>query len=438
MRCFWQNPPRVHPFTACLLTVLFTLTLAGPGYVCAQGKPASASGDAQIAKAVGTIKSIEADSITVATESAGEGEISARLTSSTKILRVPPGEKDLKNATALQSQDLQIGDRVLVRGQASTAGDKHSIVALSVIVMKQADVAAKQQRDREDWQKRGVGGLVTNVDARTGTITISSSEMGANRSIAVHITKDTILRRYAPGSVRFDDAKPAPASQIMARIKAGDQLRARGTRSADGSEVSAEEVVSGAFRNIAGTIKAIDPASNRMTVQDAIGNSAVVVKVTSDSQMKKLPAEMAQRIAMRLKGPAGGGNGDQPGANGQSYGNSVKDQGGAPEAGRARTSKSTEGQAAGVPGGGQSGNGPPDLQRMLSRLPNSTLADLQKGDAVMIVSTEGTDSGAGAVTAITLLAGGDAILTASPSQSASPLLSPWSLGTSGAEGEATQ
>jgi transcription antitermination factor NusG len=436
MRCFWQNPPRVHPFTACLLTVLFTLTLAGPGYVYAQGQPASASGDAQIAKTVGTIKSIEADSITVATESAGEGEISARLTSSTKILRVPPGEKDLKNATALESQDLQIGDRVLVRGPASTAGDKHSIVALSVIVMKQADVAAKQQRDREDWQKRGVGGLVTNVDAATGTITISSSEMGANRSITVHITKDTILRRYAPGSVRFDDAKPAPASQIMARIKAGDQLRARGTRSADGSEVSAEEVVSGAFRNIAGTIKAIDPASNTMTVQDAIGKSAVVVKVTSDSQMKKLPTEMAQRIAMRLKGPAGGGNGDQPGANGQSYGKSVKDQGGSPEASRARTSKSTEGQAASVPGGGQSGNGPPDLQRMLSRLPNSTLADLQKGDAVMIVSTEGTDSGA--VTAITLLAGVDAILTASPNQSASTLLSPWSLNASGGEGEAAQ
>jgi len=91
-----------------------------------------------------------------------------------------------------------------------------------------------------------------------------------------------------------------------------------------------------------------------------------------------------------------------------------------------------------VPGGGQGGNGSPDLQRMLSRLPNSTLADLQKGDAVMIVSTEGTDSGAGAVTAITLLAGVDAILTASPSQSASTLLSPWSLGASGGEGEATQ
>ena len=80
------------------------------------------------------------------------------------------------------------------------------------------------------------------------------------------------------------------------------------------------------------------------------------------------------------------------------------------------------------------GNGPPDLQRMLSRLPNSTLTDLQKGDAVMIVSTDAGTSDA--VTAITLLAGVDAILTAAPNRSASSLLSPWSLNTSGGEGEA--
>ena len=433
MRCFWPRP-RLSLSTACLFAALVTLTLAVPGYVCAQSKPAGSSGDPQIAKAVGTIKSIQADSITVAAESGGEGDIIAKLTGSTKILRVPPGEKDLKNATALQAQDLQMGDRVLVRGQASTNGDKHTIVALSVIVMKQADVAAKQQHDRDDWQKRGVGGIVTKLDTAAGTITISSSAIGANRSIAVHITRDTILRRYASGSVKFDDAKPAPANDI----KAGDQLRARGTRNPDGSEVSAEEVVSGAFRNIAGTIKAIDPASNTMTVQDAIGKSAVVVKVSSDSQMKKLPPEMAQRIAMQLKRTAADGNGDQPGANGQSNmkDQSMKDPGGAPGAGRARTSKSAESQAASGPGGGQGGNGPPDLQRMLSRLPNSTLADLQKGDAVMIVSTEGTDSGA--VTAITLLAGVDAILTAAPNQSASTLLSPWSLNASGGEEAAQQ
>jgi hypothetical protein len=412
-----------------LLTALVILMLAGPGYVCAQDKPAGTSGSAQVAKAVGVIKSIQADSITIAAESGGE--VMAKLTGSTKILRVPPGEKDLKNAIALQPQDLQPGDRVLVRGQAAPNGDGHTIViaALAVIVMKQADVAAKQQHDRDDWQKRGVGGLVTNVDAATGTITISSGGIGA-KNIAVHIAKDTIVRRYAPDSVNFDDAKPAPVDQI----KAGDQLRARGTRSADGNELNAEEIVTGSFRNIAGTIKTIDASSNTLTVQDAISKSAVVVRVSPDSQMKKLPAEMAQRIAMQLKGSAGGVSGGQSSANGQGVGGGTMPGTGGTRSGT--ESQARHGSAGGPSAGGPGGNGQPDLQRTLSRLPNSKLADLQKGDAVMIVSTEGGDSDS--VTAITLLAGVEPILTAAPNRSASSLLSPWSLGAPGGEGEAAQ
>jgi hypothetical protein len=420
------------PLAALLLVPLLTT----PRFVAAQGKPADSSAAAQVAKAVGTIKSIQADSITVAVESGGE--VTAKLIDSTKILRVPPGEKDLKNAVALQSQDLQPGDRVLVRGQSSPdAPDAHSITALTVIVMKQVDVATKKQHDLEDWQKRGVGGIVTKVDVATDIVTISSDGSGANRSIAVHIAKETVLRRYAPGSVKFDDAKPEPASAFMAQIKAGDQLRTRGTRSPDGSELKAEEAVAGSFRNIAGMIKALDAASNTITVQDAISKSAVVVKVSSDSQMKKLPPEMAQRIAMRLKAAAGSASGDQPATSGQGQRQGqgqgmANGQAVGANAGRARYGAGAQGRSGGAAGG----NGPPDLQRMLSRLPNSTLADLQKGDAVMIVATEG--AGPDAATAITLLAGVEPILTASPNRSASSLLSPWSLSAPGGEGEGAQ
>jgi hypothetical protein len=419
--------------------------LTTPRFVAAQGKPADSPAAAQVAKAVGTIKSIQADSITVAVESGGE--VTAKLTESTKLLRVPPGEKDLKNAVPLQMQDLQAGDRVLVRGQSSPdAPDAHSITALTVIVMKQVDVATKKQHDLENWQKRGVGGIVTKVDVATDIITILSDGSGANRSIAVHIAKETVLRRYAPGSVKFDDAKPEPASAFMAQIKAGDQLRTRGTRSPDGGELKAEEAVAGSFRNIAGIIKAVDAASNTITVQDAISKSAVVVKVSSDSQMKKLPPEMAQRIAMRLKAAAGGATGDQPATSGQRQSQS-QTQTQTQSQGQGQGQGMVNGQAAGANGGrarygadaqGHSGggNGPPDLQRMVSRLPNSTLADLQKGDVVMIVATEG--AGSDAATAITLLAGVEHILTASPNRSASSLLSPWSLSAPGGEGEGAQ
>jgi hypothetical protein len=131
---------------------------------------------------------------------------------------------------------------------------------------------------------------------------------------------------------------------------------------------------------------------------------------------------MAQRIAMRMKGGTGEPNG-QRGAGPQS----------APAAGG--------GSNAGAPSSGgaqwQRGNGnsnaPPDLQRFLGRMPNGALTDLQKGDAVMIVATQGSDPGS--VTAITVLGGVEPILTASPNgMGAAALFSGWNMGAPGGEG----
>ena len=66
-----------------------------------------------------------------------------------------------------------------------------------------------------------------------------------------------------------------------------------------------------------------------------------------------------------------------------------------------------------------------DLQQVLSRLPASGLSDFQKGDAVMIVSTEGAEGSS--VTAITVVGGVEPILTATPKGSKDMVLSPWSL-----------
>jgi len=63
------------------------------------------------------------------------------------------------------------------------------------------------------------------------------------------------------------------------------------------------------------------------------------------------------------------------------------------------------------------------------------LSDLQKGNPVMVVATEGTASSP--PTAITLLTGVEPILTAAPdSTRAAMLLSPWNLGGGGAEAAA--
>jgi co-chaperonin GroES (HSP10) len=385
---------------------------------CAQATQAAPStADASLQRAVGAIKAITDKGITLASDGGDEVEVSFQ--DSTRIVRVAPGEKDLKNATPLQKQDLQVGDRVLVRGKPGA--EAHSIAAGAVVVMKHADVAAKQQTDREDWVKRGVGGLVTSVDPATGTIKLSTTSFTGTKTMAVHTNQNTILRRYAPNSVKFDDAKVAPLDQI----KAGDQLRARGTRNAENTEIDAEEVVSGTFRNLAGTIVAVDTAANSLTLKDSITKQNVVVKVTEDAQLCKLPPEFAQRIATRLKGEAANGI---PGAAAATAGTAGE---GRRERGSGESSGGT-GPAGSGPGRGVRNGG--DIQQMLSRMPPATLDNLQKGDVVMIVSTAGDASGT--VNAITLVAGVEPILTAAPNATQAMMLSPWSLGSGNAEAAA--
>jgi hypothetical protein len=373
---------------------------------------------------LGTIKTIAGNSLILTSDAGADVNVDVR--DSTKIVRIAPGQKDLKDAQPIALSDLQVGDRILVRGPAPEVG--HSFAATSIVAMKKADIADKQARERDEWQKSGVGGLVNSVDAAGGVISVSTPSLREKKTVTVHVSPQTVLRRYAPGSVKFDDAKPAP----LAEIRPGDQLRARGEKNTDGTELTASEIVSGNFRNISGTVSSLDPARGTITVHDLTTKKAVTVKITSESQLRKLPAAFAQRIAQRLNGTgASAQNEDAPGqasnvpaAKAPAPGTTPTGtaSAGTPGAGENRGGREFGGRARGQRGPGGPG-GAMDLQQMISRMPASKISDLQKGDAVMLV---GTESASSSVTAITLLAGVEPILQGSPN-GASSILSPWSL-----------
>jgi hypothetical protein len=362
------------------LAVAMALLVAAAFSVIAAGAQAAP-------RFVGTIAAIGADTLTVKTDA---GEVHQVQVPSTAVLkRIEPGQKDLSTAAAMQFSDLATGDRVLVKlDPDAPAGTSQ---ALQIVAVKAADVALKQQKDREDWQKRGVGGLVKSVDPAAGVIVLTSGVGAAAKAIAVNTTSTTMLKRYAPASVRFDQAQPAPIDAIHA----GDQLRARGTKNADGAQIEAEEVVSGTFRNVSGMITSVDASTSTLVVKDLASKKQVTIHITPDAQMKRLSDTMARMLAMRLKSGSGGG-------------------GNAQAAGGAQRSGGSAGQ-----GGGQGGG---DSQQMLSRLPAIQMADLKKGEAVMVVSTDGVSE----VTAITLLAGVEPLLEA-PAASQN-LLNNWSMG----------
>jgi len=359
---------------------------------------ASQTATASTARLLGTVTAISSETITLKSDAGVVATITVNDT--TRIVRTAPGQKDLSGATTIQVQDLAVGDRVLVRATPGSA--ENTYTAQAVIAMKQGDIAQKQQQEREDWQKHSVGGIVKTVDAASGTVVVASG----SRTFTIHTTPKTIVRRYAPDSVKFDDAKVSTLDQI----KPGDQLRARGERTGDGTEVAAEEIVAGSFRNIAGTVLNVNASAQTLTVTDLATKKPITVHFTPDSQLHKLAPEMAQAIAGRLKGGAPGSGSAAP----------------------------VHAQPAAGAGGGISMNGPRgggDPSQMLQRAPIVQLTDLHTGDAVMIVSTEGASDTA---TAITLLAGVEPMLQASTKASQSLFSSSWSLGGGGDAAGAAQ
>src|SRR5580704_12775874 len=236
-----------------------------PAFAAPRSQANQADQQTAIQKQVGAIKSIAGTTVTITTDTGAAASVNVQPT--TKIVRVEPGQTDLKTAVPLELKDLQVGDRVFIR-----------------------------------WKATDTAQPVNAIDPATKTMSISVTAIGGKKSMAINTTPKTVFRRYATDSVKFDDAKVSALDQI----KPGDQLRALGTRNADGTAVDAEVIVTGSFRNIAGPIISVDPASNTITVNDLIAKKSVAVKVSDQTQLRKLPPEAAQRIAYRLKAAAGG------------------------------------------------------------------------------------------------------------------------------------
>jgi hypothetical protein len=341
-------------------------------------------------RVIGEVTSKTATEITVKTD-AGQ-TVNVPVTSDTKVLRIPPGETNLAKATAITFNDVNAGDRVLARTN-------------QIIVISKTDLEQKHAADRAEWQKRGSAGKVTEIG--DGKLTLTTS---GGQKVAVATTPKTTFRRYAPESVRFSDAKPSNFGEL----KVGDQVRVLGDK--DDGTVNAEIVVSGAFRNFAGTVVSVDASAGEIKVTDLETKKPVVVKVNSDSMARKMPPMMAQMIASRRSAEGAGGAAGPPNrAPGSPTPGAPPPapQGGAPGAGAGAPG----GRGFGGPGGGR------DIGQMLERMPALNISELKPGDAVIVASTAGSD--AAKANAIAVVAGVEPLLTGPPSDRR--LSGPWSL-----------
>jgi ribosomal protein L24 len=335
----------------------------------------------------GEVTSISENKIVLQTK---DGAIEAVLSNKTEYKRVPPDNPSLKSAIASNLTEVAIGDKLLITGVVSA--DKKTIPAKAVYLLTKSDIAQKQSKETEKWQTRGVSGRVTAVNPQTKQITISTRGVMGERATVVSLKDETIFRRYAPDSVSFGESKISSISEIQT----GDMIRALGDKNADGSTLSAEEIVTGSFQTVGGTVTAIDTAKNEITINNLQTKKDVTIIIGKNSVLKQFPAAMAQRMAQFQMMQAGG---MQPGQGGMR-----PPRGNPPNAPAAQPAPG-ENPNQMVQGRGQGGmrGGGGNIDDMLERFPNITIENLKVGDMIAVSSTKSANQER--ITAIKLLSG---------------------------------
>jgi hypothetical protein len=328
--------------------------------------------------AIGEIKSIDATAKQLSIRTDAGSMVTVSLSDKTTYKKLAPGEKSLTNATDVTFAELGEGDRVMARGTVSE--DRKSVPALMVIVMTKGDLAKKQEAERAEWRRRGILGVITALKPEAKEITISNRTMAGTQSVVVALNDKTEMRRYAPDSIKFGDAKPSDFNEL----KVGDQLRALGERTEDPLHFNAQKVVTGSFRTVGGVVTAIDPATGEIKINELEKKHPLTIVVKHDAVLHRFPAEGMM-----------GGFGRGPGGPG----------GGAPPPGSGQQGQAPRPQGAGGPGGGRPGF---NINDMLERLPTITIADVKVGDTIIVSSTQGVDPTR--LTAISLITGADTLL----------------------------
>lgn len=325
---------------------------------------------------IGEVKAIDAATRQITVQTDAGSVVTATVSDTTAYLRVAPGAKDLTNATKITFADVAEGDRVMARGKVSD--DTKTVPVKTLIIMTKADIAKKQDAERAEWRRRGILGVVAAINPASKEITITTRSMAGTAPVVIPVTEKVEMKRYAPDSIKFGDAQPSTLDEL----KVGDQLRALGERSPDGAKFTAEKIVSGSFRTVAGTVTAIDPTTGEIKINDLEKKQPLTVVVKQDAVLRKIPAAGEM---MMFGGGAGARSGGAAGGQPQPAG----------------------GQTG--PGGGmRPGGGGPNIDAMLERLPTIALADVKTGDTIIVSSTKGADPSR--LTAITLVSGADILL----------------------------
>lgn len=375
-----------------ILTCLVVASIGFGGAVYGQ-TPSASPPTSAVSGVIGEVKAIDAAAKQMVVRDDKGVIFTVNLSDKTQYKRMAPGERTMTSATDITIADVGQGDRVWARWRAGA--DQKTVPSAQVVVMSKADVAKKQEQERAEWRKRGVSGIVTSVNPTTKEITVSSRSLaGTPQAIIIPITDKVLMRRYPPDTIpKYSEAKPSKLEEV----KVEDQLRALGDKTADGTRLTAEEVVFGTFKVVGGTVTAVDAAANQIKINDLKTKKPITIVLKPDSVLRRWPENMTAMF--------GGGMG--PGANGPAKAGAGPGQG-QPQA-QGPAPQRPQGAGPGGPQGGGPRGGGMNVADMLDRLPTISISEVKVGDMIIMSSLPGSDPTQ--FTAISLVTGVEPLLT---------------------------
>jgi len=333
------------------------LALSGLSEICrAQQK---------VESVMGAVAAIDSNNRSATIKTDAGASLIIKVDDTTTCLRIPAGEKTLANAVPIKFGDIAVGDRVLGHGSKTD----QNFLAQRIVVMPASEVTKKREHDLDDWKKRGIGGVVRELNPQTAEITLELRGGGAGGRVVIQTTKAT-LRRYVAGSLSFENAQPS----TIAEVHAGDQLRALGNKSADARTFAAEQIISGTFRTIGVTVTEVNQQTGEIKATTLDQKKPIAITVNKESSLRRISPPVAAAIAQKAK---------------------------------ADSAKPANGQTAAPKPTTQTVI---DIQHLIDTLPVVSLTDIKTGDVLAVTGAVEKDESH--LVAIKLAAGVDLVLKA--------------------------
>lgn len=350
------------------LLLLLTVTLLA--FVAAGARQAPAQ-----KPLVGEVTAVDAAAQTVTVRSDAGEAVTFSTTAQTTYTRLPPGVTDLQKGERVTLAEVRVGDRVLAPGVTAAGGTASRIILMARPAAQNAG--------------RRLNGRVVSVDAAKRLIVVQARGRDGQEAVTVNLSDAARVLRYAPDSMRPADA----VAGSLAEVRAGENIRATGERSADGATFKAEEVLTGSFSRFMGTVSGVDAQRGELSVKSDDGRT-VTLAFGARSTLRRMTPEVEQALAkqraeFQQRREQRRAERQQPGGQPQGEGAGRRD--------------GAQGREEGGPRRGGPGGGGNSFQQMFESLPAVTLAELKKGDAIVVTVTPGAD--ASRATVVSLITG---------------------------------